>query len=178
MKAKWIIVLGCILALCSGCKVLSLFTQFDLAYNSTVVVPSSINRTLPFDIPTPEIQTNSESHFSVNQTQSNLIEEISLKELGLNLKSPESGDFSFLNEIRVFIVTKGLPDKEIAWLTNIPDTIGKELQLNVTQENVMDYIKQESFSLRVRVTTDKLITVDHEIDIRAVLHVDAKIFGL
>lgn len=177
MKWKWI-VLALIVIMCGGCEQLSRLTQFDLTYDETVVVPSSMSMALPFDVATPDVETNSESQFSVNKTQTDLIEAISLKELKLTLKAPENGDFSFLEAVHVFIAADGLPEKEIAWKTKIPDTIGKELVLDVTQADVMEYIKQTKFSLRVSVTTDELLTVDHEIGIHAVLHVDAKVLGL
>ncbi|MDD3478785.1 MAG: hypothetical protein PHI42_00105 [Paludibacteraceae bacterium] len=172
------IMLAFSVALFSSCEQLSRLTQFDLTYDETVVVPSSMSVALPFDVATPDVETNSESQFSVNKTQTDLIEAISLKELKLNLKSPQTGDFSFLEAIHVFIAAESLPEKEIAWKTDIPDTIGNELVLDVTQADVMDYIKKDKFSLRVSVTTDELLTVDHEIGIHAVLHVDAKVLGL
>ena len=177
MKLKWIM-LGLIVLVCSSCEQLSRLTQFDLTYDEAVVIPSSMNMALPFDVVTPDVETNSESQFSVNKTQTDLIEAISLKELRLTLKVPQTGDFSFLDAIHVFIAADGLPEKEIAWKTNIPDTVGNELVLDVTNDDVMEYIKKEQFSLRVRVTTDKLLTVDHEIGIHAVLHVDANVLGL
>lgn len=178
MKKLNLIPLLLTLFVCGGCEQLRSLTQFDLTYDETVVVPSSMSVALPFDVATPDVETNSESQFSVNKTQTDLIEAISLKGLKLNLKSPQTGDFSFLEAIHVFIAAEGLPEKEIAWKANIPDTIGKELVLDVTQDDVMDYIKKDKFTLRVRVTTDELLTVDHEIGIRAVLHVDAKVLGL
>ena len=87
MKLKWIM-LAFTAALCSGCEQLSRLTQFDLTYDETVVVPSSMSVALPFDVATPDVETNSESQFSVNKTQTDLIEAISLKELKLNLKLP------------------------------------------------------------------------------------------
>ena len=136
------IMLAFSVALFSSCEQLSRLTQFDLTYDETVVVPSSMSVALPFDVATPDVETNSESQFSVNKTQTDLIEAISLKELKLNLKSPKTGDFSFLEAIHVFIAAEGLPEKEIAWKTDIPDTIGNELVLDVTQADVMDYIKK------------------------------------
>jgi len=177
MKFKSAILLLTIFV-CLGCDSLSRLTQFDLTYDETVVVPSSMSIALPFDVLTPAIETNSESQFSVNNTQKDLIESISLKTLELTLKAPENGDFSFLKSVDVFIAAEGLPEKKIAWKENISDEIGKLLVLDVTQEDVMDYIKQDKFSLRVSVTTDKLVTTDQQIDIHAILHVDAKILGL
>src|SRR5574344_1090862 len=87
MKLKWIM-LGLTVLVCSSCEQLSRLTQFDLTYDETVVVPSSMRVALPFDVATPDVETNSESQFSVNKTQTDLIEAISLKELKLNLKSP------------------------------------------------------------------------------------------
>jgi hypothetical protein len=79
-------------------------------FNQTVVIPSSTGISLPLDILTPALETNSESTFEINNTSKELIEEIRLTSLTLNLTSPSSADFSFLESSSVYIKSPGHTD--------------------------------------------------------------------
>ncbi|KAA3637300.1 MAG: hypothetical protein DWQ02_06980 [Bacteroidetes bacterium] len=160
-----------------GCSKFDELTKFELDYSEEVVIPSTVGINLPFNIFTPEIETDSESTFEVNDTRKDLIEEILLKSLQLTLTAPENGDFSFLESIGVFLSADGLPEIEVAWLNEISEDSGDFLELMTTEEDLKDYIKEDAFTLRVNTVTDELITADHHIDLYSVFSVDAKILG-
>ena len=162
----------------SRCNQLDKLTQFDMDYDTSVTIPSTVGINTPFDIPTPAITTNADSEFSVNDTRKDMIEEITLKRLTLTVDVPSGGDFSFLNAIEIYISADGLDEQKIAWKENIPNDVGDVLELETSGVDLQEYIKQESFDLRVSTTTDELITQDHEIGIHSVFAVDAKILGI
>ena len=107
-----------------------------------------------------------------------MIESIKLKKLTLNLKTPVSGNFNFLNEITIFIKADGLPEQVIASASDIPEDNLRSIDIETENVELKAYIKKDSYSLRVRTTTDRIISEDHEIDIRTVFRVDAKILGI
>ncbi|PKP08011.1 MAG: hypothetical protein CVU09_17590 [Bacteroidetes bacterium HGW-Bacteroidetes-4] len=166
-----------LLAVFASCNKLDKLTQFTLNYEESIVIPSSFGIELPFDIYTPEIESNTASTFSVNNTRKDLVEEISLKTLTLTLTDPSESNFSFLNEIHIYISAEGLDETEIAWKTNITDDTGVVLSLETTGVNLKDYILKDNFSLRVNTKTNKLLSADHYIDLDAAFFVDAKILG-
>ncbi len=162
----------------SACDQLDKLTQFDMDYNTSVTIPSTVGINTPFDVPTPAITTNADSEFSVNDTRKDMIEEITLKRLTLTVDVPSGGDFSFLNAIEIYISASGLDEQKIAWKENIPNDIGDVLELETSGVDLQEYIKQESFDLRISTTTDELITQDHEIGVHSVFAVNAKILGI
>ncbi len=161
-----------------GCKELEKLTQFNMKYTESVVIPSSTGIDLPIDLSTPAISSNSESTFASNNTSKDLIEKIQLTDLELELTSPSGSDFSFLNDIEIYINASGVSETLIAWKHDIPDTQGTTLPLETTGVDLKDYIKQDNFSLRLKIVTDKLIAQDHHIDMNSIFRVDAKILGL
>jgi len=161
----------------TGCEKLSEFTRFNLVYNDTVVIPSSAGINLPLNVFTPDIESNAESEFSVNDTRKDLIEEITLTDLNLSVNSPESGDFRFLESIEIYLGAEGLDEIRIAWQDSVPPDVGKYLELETSGEDLQAYIKKDEFSLRVHTVTDELIESDHEIKINSVFYVDARILG-
>jgi hypothetical protein len=171
-------ILSLLLLVCNSCKKIDQFTQFSMDFNNEIVIPSSTGISLPINLLTPELETNSESTFEVNDTRKDLIEEIRLTSLILTLNAPDNADFSFLESISVYMNAQDLPEVEIAWEDDVPDNAGNQISLNVSNEDFKEYIKKDEFSLRVNTITDEILTSDHQIDIASSFFIDAKILGL
>jgi hypothetical protein len=67
-----------------------------------------------------------------------------------------------------------LDEAKIGWKDNIQSD-NTELNLEVTELDLKEYIKEEQFSLRLNTETDELLASDHDIDVYSVLFVDAKV---
>ena len=161
-----------------SCSEIDKLTQFNLTYNSSFTIPSSSLVDLPISLTTPDVETNSESKFESNNTKKDLIEEITLSKCALKIESPVEGDFGFLKSVFIYIKADGLNEVLIASKDDVPAEIGNILELETTNENLKEYIKKDSYSLKVKTTTDETIKSDHEIDIESVFYVDAKILGI
>ncbi|MDA3943424.1 MAG: hypothetical protein PF694_07780 [Bacteroidetes bacterium] len=168
----------CLLLTTTGCKKLDELTQFNMDYNVTVVIPSSTGINLPFNLFAPDIESNSQSTFAVNDTRKDLVEEIKLTKMNLTLTSPSDGDFGFLKSIEIFISADGVPEKKIAWKENISSSVDKYIELETTDTDLKEFLKKEEYSLRLSTVTDEIISSDHYIDIYTLFFVDAKVLGL
>ena len=161
-----------------GCSVIDELTHFNMEYNQSVVIPSTVGVELPFSVSTPAVESNSESTFAINDTRKDMIEEIVLKGLTLTLTEPADGDFSFLESISIYISAEGLEEIEIAWVDQIPSGYEQSIQLETSNADLQEYIKKDNFNLRLNTVTDEIITSDHHIDIHSVFFVDARILGI
>lgn len=162
----------------SACDQVDKLTQFKLDYTTEATIPGTAGLNVPIVMNTPDRTTNSEQQFSINDTRKDMIEEIYLDEVTLTLKSPSGEDFSFLEEITIFIKADGLPEKELATKKPVPANTGNVLTLDVSRVDAQEYIKQEEFSLRVEATVDEVIQQDHTFDIYTRFFVDAKVLGV
>ena len=162
----------------NSCKKIDKLTQFDLDYDESITIPSVLGINLPFNIYSPDIKTNTESIFEINNTKKDLVEQVNILKLVLKHRSPEKGDFDFLKGITIFISAEGVDEIKVAWKDNIPDDIGKTLELELTDANLKEYIKKDEFMLRVETITDKIILSDQDVDIQTSFFVDAKILGV
>ena len=167
-----------LVGLFSSCDKLDELTKFDMDYDQTVVIPSTTGVDLPFDIFTPEKETNSSTEFEVNDTRKDLIEEIVLKKLVMTVEAPEGEDFSFLESIIIYMSAEDLPEIKIAWNEEVSATAGEQLELVTTAEDLKEYIKKDSYTLRLKTVTDEFLSSDYEINIATTFFVDAKILGL
>jgi len=143
--SKWLnimLVLSGLLIL-NDCKQIDKLTQFDMDYDETVTLPSTIGINVPFNMFTPDITTNSEETFEINDTRKDLIEEITLKEMTMEVTSPENGDFSFLKSIEVYISADDLDEIKIAWNTDVGSNPGKKITLETSAEDLKEYIKKD-----------------------------------
>jgi hypothetical protein len=175
---KRIMILFLMVFALSQCDQLNELTKFDVDYNTSITISSSDGINVPFEIATPEITTNSESEFAMNDTRVDLVQEITLSHLTMVITSPANGNFDFLNAIEIYIDAEGLGEKKVAWKDDIPETIGDVLELETSDIDLKEYIKKDAFKLRVKTTTDKLISEDNDIEIQSVFRVDAKILGI
>lgn len=156
--------LFCIL-LTAGCKKDEKTTEFKLNYESEATIKAASPVSLPFEFFTPPVTTNSESEFEGRNSNLSLIKTVYLGNLDLAILSPEGKNFSFLKNIYIYISAEGLDDKLIASKENIDDSVGPQLSLNPTGENLKDYIKQKTFSIKLKAVTDETITEDIRITI-------------
>lgn len=177
-KMKKILVLFSAFMAFTSCDKLDDLTKFDMEFDTSVVIESAVNVNLPFSVQSPDVETNSESEFEINDTRKDLIEDIRLKELKLIITTPDDGDFTFLESLEVFISAEGLEDVKIASITDVPDTVDNTIDLETFDVDIKDYIKKDTFSLKLETVTDKVITEDHHIDVETVFFVDAKILGI
>ncbi len=161
----------------AGCMSIDTLTQFNLEYNETIVIPSSSVINLPFNILTPDIKSNTESTFAVNNTKKDLVEEIKLTQMALTLTSPSNGNLGFLKSIEIFISADSLSNVKIAWNDNIPSNVDKYVELETTQIDLKEYIKKDEFSLKINTVTDEVLTSDYHIDIHSIFFVDANVLG-
>ncbi|CAM4295399.1 hypothetical protein ZORO111903_12115 [Zobellia roscoffensis] len=167
-----------VISVFASCDKLDELTKFNIDYTTHVTIPSSTGIDLPFDMFTPDVETNSESEFEVNDTRKDLIEEIKLTELELKITTPDDSDFSFLESLKVYISAEGLEEIMIASKDEVEETVGDVLDVDVIDVDLKDYIKKDKFNLRLETVTDELISTDHEIDVNTTFFVDAKILGL
>jgi len=171
-------ILSLILLALTGCEKLDKLTQFEMPFDSSVDIPSTIGINLPFNIVTPDIKTNSESTFKSNNTDKDLIEKVILKSMALIVEKPDGEDFSFLKSIKITIKADSLGDKTIAWNNDVPSNAGDTLALETTSDDLKEYILKDSYKLDIETVTDEILTQDYTIKIHSVFFVDAKIFGI
>ncbi|TVR76144.1 MAG: hypothetical protein EA412_14280 [Chitinophagaceae bacterium] len=155
-----------------SCKKL---TQFEIEYDQTVVIPSSSGLNLPLNIFSPEVETDAESKFRVNDTRKDLIREILLQELTLTITSPQNGNFDILKSITIYINADGLSEKKIAWKEDIPQNASSVLELETINEDLQEYIKKDEFSIRVNTINRQFIDQNHTVNVNSVFWVDAKL---
>ena len=161
-----------------SCKEIDKLTQFEMDYNETISIASTFGINLPFNLITPNITSNSQETFAINDTRKDLIENIQLTQMTMNLISPEGEDFSFLKSIDIYIGAEGLNEIKVAWNEDIDNSVGNTLQLSTSSSDLKEYIKNDEFYLKVTSVTDELILSDHEIEVLSKFFVDAKILGI
>lgn len=162
----------------TACKKVDKLTQFDIEYEVGLVFNNTSPISSPFSIATPPQETNASSEFESNDTRKDKIEQINLTKMYLQITNPPSQDFSFLDEVEIFISAEGLSEISLAYRENIPNNIGSYLELNVNGNDFKEYIKKDKFTLRVRVVQDEQIFQDVEANCYMKFFVDAKVAGI
>ena len=161
-----------------SCDAIDELTKFDLDYQSSFSIPPTTLVNIPISLDTPDVTTGSESSFESNNTNKDLIESIKLTMMTMTIEAPEDGDFNFLKEIYIYINAEGLEEIEIANGIDLENINSNILELNILDQELKEYIKEDSFNLKVRTTTDETINETHNIVIDTKFRVDAEILGV
>ena len=175
---KKLTLIGIGVAIFMACNDLEKLTEFNMSYHSSVTIQKSTGLDLPITVFTPDVETNSESEFAVNDTRKDMVEDITLTGLDMTITSPTSQTFGFLKSIEVFIEADGLPEVQVAYQEEIPEEVGNVLSLETTGQNLKEYIIKDKFNLRVKTVTDEILSHDTDIKIDSRFFVNAKVLGL
>ncbi len=120
---------------------------------------------LSFNIPIPKITSNNTQEFENNNTAPELIKEVNLEQLTLTILSPTDEDFSFLESMTISIKKddNDTDPKVLAYIENINST-AKTIDLVTTDENLVEYLKEESYQLVTKATVKEYLT--HDVDVQ------------
>ena len=107
-----------------------------------------------------------------------ILESENVKSVDFNITAPETGDFSFLQSVEVYISAEGLNQVLLASKKNITNT-GKTLSLDVDNKvDLKKYVTKNNIKLNLIVSTTKTTTAKYTIDTKLVFLVDANVMGL
>lgn len=175
--SRLLLILTTLAIIFTGCDKIEDLLRFSFNDSAEISIPSQ--RVLPtgfLRIPSPEVQTSSQQAFANNNTEAKYVKEAILTELKLNITSPQTQTFSFLNEIKIYISAPDQPEVLIASKTDIPSTVGRELILDVTGTNLKPYVQGDSYTIRSEVKLDEATTEEVKIVADMTFSVTADIF--
>lgn len=131
-------------------------------YTTSFTIQSSTGVGLPFNLFTPDIETNSEAEFEANNTRKDKIQEVKLTELVLTIVKPENETFSFVKDLYLFINADGLDEQRFAFKENIENS-EQRLELILEDVDLAPYIKKDKFNVRAKTVTDEALSRDVEV---------------
>ena len=135
----------------TGCKKIDQLTHFFMNYTTTAIIePSSIYGN-PFDIYTTEINTNSDSIFTTQNTNSDNINLIQLKKLAVYIVNADSIPIGYIQSLDLYIVDPLEGDKQIAWSENSSTTDSLFL-FTLTTDNLAQYLSEDKITYRLHGT--------------------------
>lgn len=154
-------------------KGMVVFYVYD-STETTIQGQSPVN--LPFNIPIPKVKSNNIQEYENNNTAPNLIKEVILEYLSINIISPDNEDFSFLKSLKIFIKVDDNDNSPllIAHIDNISST-AKSIELTTTNENLVKYLKNETYQLETEAEIKEYLTHDVDIKINLKFKVKAKV---
>ena len=157
MKTK--IFLTLIITSLISCNKIDELLTFSITNQASFTVNSGFVVNSPFEIPTPDVTTNSSSNFSNNNTRADLVKDVKLQELKLTITNPTDKTFGFLKAVHIYISTNTNDEIELAYADNIVST-ANAIYLTCTSQKLDQYIKASSYKLRTKVTTKETLTQD------------------
>ena len=140
-------------AILSSCEEPVLTKTFEVKYTYEITIPADTWISLPFDLFATEKESNAEQQFEINDTRKDLVEEVYLRNLWLEIVTPEDENFRFLNSAAFYLDTDNLPEELVAEKNPVPENVGDELTFDVRPVNLADFIKADAFDIRANIVT-------------------------
>ncbi len=88
-----------------------------------------------------------------------------LRSCAMELVAPLSRDLNFLQSGEIYLNAPGNPEIKVAELTNTASNIGQFVEFVPTTEPVVSHFQADSYSLRLELVFDQLVTLDREVRI-------------
>lgn len=171
---KTLIFVPLTLLLMLSCEEVDKILTFRISDQTSIRIEQNASPvSLPLEIPTPEVTSNSSQQYENNRTQASLVKDVKLEQLTLTITDPSAKTFSFLKTVRIFISSNESDEIQLAFAENI--TSGSNtLALTPTKEKLDAYLKASSYNLRTEVTTDETLTesVDIRVDLKFLVTAD------
>lgn len=162
------------------------FTQFDMTFDEEFTLPefpiiiSEPTRLSLFSdiIEITPLETNIDDVLPGHDTTKDLIEEVKLSEASFKIILPENATFSFLKSVKFYLSAEGLDEVLVASNTDVSESIGNELFLNVEDQDLTEYLKKDEINYDIEIATDEPITEEMNLIIHMVFSIDAKVLGV
>ena len=160
-----------------SCKKIDKQTHFNLDLETQVTFPSTNSINVIQNINYSQISTNSINIFENNNTSKDLIEGAKLQKMKLSVINPSNGNFNFIKDIEVFMSADGLPEIKIAWKLNHQNDGKIFLNLDTSNNDFKEYIKNNQMNLRISFNPDEILRQDYDVKIEYSFIIDAEILG-
>ena len=159
MKTKKITIIAFLALLTVSCNEIDKLLTFSISNEATFKVNTGLPINAPTEIATPDVTTNSSTEFENNNTSSDLVKDVQLKELKLSITDPSDKTFSFLKSVHLYISTTADDEIELGYRDNINST-SNTVDLICTTQKLDKYIKASSYKIRTKITTKETLTQD------------------
>lgn len=176
LKTLLLLVLIPASAYLQSCEKIENAINFGFNINGEFTLPPNIPINTPLVLPGIPMDYNSEETFEANNTKADLVKKITIDYIKLNILEPVGEDFSFVKDIELLFKMDSVGEKLVAWKYDVDDSVGTELSLDVTPDDLSAYLKSDGVKMTIKVTTDKLTTKEVKMNYDIRTRVTADIF--
>jgi hypothetical protein len=125
----------------------------DISYNETTEIPMGTGSGVPLPIGISAnflyaFATDYKTWLETYNTSADLVTSTKMKELTLKVVDPPSGNFNWMDTIRVYVSGDGLPEVLAAYKYPVPKGI-QTLDLDIVDQNLKQYFLQDSVRIRL-----------------------------
>ena len=165
-----------LIIICVGlmaCEEDGINVSFNVDYSTNYTLDKAAVVGTTIDAVSPEIQTNNTEVFTNNNTNLDKIEGAKFNNLTISIISPAGEDFSFVNDVKVYIQGLGMSEELVASKSNI-DQAATSIDMDVTDVNLAAHVKSGAFTLRTSVVNDEALDVDLDLQADMQMKVTAR----
>ena len=162
---KAIVILFTLLISYSSCKKIDKLTNFYINYTETYTLGAFLDADSNFELNAYTIGNDLNELYKTNNTNQGSIKKITLDSFAIIIKSPDTTTFDFAQSVNIYITSKGLDKKKIAWTDGILKNGLQEIELQVSDDDIQNYINSYDYVLINQLIIDSKINYKLVVDI-------------
>jgi len=151
----------------------------DIPYSTQLTIPQVGDNTggIPvpgrgaaLNFPPVAVETNSKQYLAQYHTNEDNIRKVDLKKLSIQIITPPSQDFDFLDTVQLYIAAGNMPEVLVAYQYNIPDNATMLDFITITDINLKDYFLADTIRLRMRGYITAIPATGTQLKISSIFH--------
>ena len=159
MKKTALIFIFGFLLFSQSCDEVDELLTFTIKNHTEFEIENQFPVDTPFNVPTPDINSQSSQTFESNNTAASMVNEITLEKMELSIVSPDDFTFSFLKSIEIYISADNEDQVMIASKENIPED-ATVVDMDTQSQNLRPYLIQDTYDLDFEVVTREVFARD------------------
>ena len=188
-KIAGIMVVAMVFTLTSCIKInpiTNLNINVNIPYSQQVTVPQVAGDTfgvalpaggIALSFPSTPLATNSQTYITQYNTSADKIVEVDLDSFALQILSPASQNFDFLDSVQLYISAPSQPEVLVAYSYSIAKG-QTTLNLNtITSVNLKNYFIQDTLYLRISTHINAIPATGTQINSKTIFHMLANLLG-
>lgn len=137
--------------------------SYDFERTGTLMIRAGAPSNSVQNFTIENLSTDYEDAAAANNQTTDKTADLYMRFCAMELISPLSRDLNFLQRGEIFLNAPGRPEIKVADLSTTPSNIGQYIEFVPTTEPVVNHFQADSYSLRLELVFDQLVTQDREI---------------
>ncbi len=167
-----------LIVLLFGCKKIKNLANIniDIPYNTVIDIPAfkvdtpAMKLSATLNLPRVAVATNSKETMEQYHTNPSNVRQVDLKELGLQILEPSTGNFDFVDTVQIYMAATTQPEILVAYQYMVRPGANNLDMIPVPNLNLKEYFLADTIYLRMKAVINNAPDAATKVNVKSVFH--------